>query len=92
MLCGPIFSLRPDSVLIIYLYDAMGAPAGTGETTMTNATLEYFRSIHEAMQTEAADWQWIGLHMSQRLFGITERRAKEYARRHGGEAKRMEAR
>jgi hypothetical protein len=37
----------------------------------------------------AADWQWIGPHMSQRMLGITEKRAKEYAARHGGEAKKM---
>ena len=56
---------------------------------MTDATLEGFRQIAAAMQTEPTDWQWIGPHMSQRMFGITEKRAKEYATRHGGEAKRM---
>ena len=58
---------------------------------MNHATLESFRSIAAAMQTEPADWQWIGLHMSQRMFGITRTRAEAYAQRHGGEAKRMEA-
>lgn len=53
-------------------------------------TLEYFRMVAELMQTEPTDWQWIGPHMSQRMFRITEMRAKECARRHGGEAKRME--
>lgn len=56
---------------------------------MTDATLAYFRSLADAMQTEPADWQWIGPHMSQRMFGITKTRAEEYARRHGGEAKKM---
>lgn len=57
-----------------------------------NATqLEAFRQIAAAMQTEPTDWQWIGKWMSQRMFGITEARAKEYAARFGGEAKRMEA-
>ena len=35
------------------------------------------------------DWQWIGPHMSQRMFGITEKRAKEYAAKHGGKAEQM---
>ena len=34
-------------------------------------------------------WQWIGKHMSQRMFDITEARAKDYADRFGGEAKPM---
>lgn len=53
---------------------------------MNRATLEAFRSLSEAMQTEPTNWQWIGPHMSQRMFGITESRAKAYAARHGGEA------
>jgi hypothetical protein len=57
---------------------------------MTNATLEMFRSIHQSMQTEPTDWQWIGQYMSQRMFGITESRAKDYAARHGGVARKME--
>ena len=57
---------------------------------MNNAQLQAFRDIAAAMQTEPTDWQWIGRHMSQRMFGITERRAKEYAERHGGKAERME--
>jgi hypothetical protein len=57
---------------------------------MTNATLNYFRAIAETMNAgEPADWQWIGLYMSQRMFGITERRARAYAERHGGVASRM---
>ena len=38
---------------------------------------------------EPQNWQWIGPYMSQRMFGITEKRAKEYAARHGGEAMKM---
>lgn len=57
---------------------------------MTNTQLETFRAIAAAMQTEPTDWQWIGPHMSQRMFGITEQRAKAYAERHGGEARRMD--
>jgi hypothetical protein len=53
---------------------------------MNYATLEAFRTIAAQMQTEPQDWQWIGKHMSQRMFGITEKRAKEYAARHGGNA------
>jgi hypothetical protein len=40
---------------------------------------------------EPQDWQWIGPHMSQRMFGITERRARNYAARHGGVASRISA-
>ncbi len=58
---------------------------------MTNASLQAFRDIAAAMQSESTDWQWIGPHMSQRMFGITERRAKDYAQRHGGQAVKMEA-
>jgi hypothetical protein len=53
---------------------------------MTNATLSHFQAIAEAMNTEPTNWQWIGPHMSQRMFGITEARAKAYAERHGGTA------
>jgi hypothetical protein len=55
---------------------------------MTEAQLEVFRRIAEAMAPNA-DWEWIGPHMSQRMFGITEQRAKDYATRHGGIARRM---
>lgn len=59
---------------------------------MNNAQLFVFRAIAETMNgAETADWQWIGRHMSQRMFGITERRARDYAARHGGEAKQMVA-
>ena len=55
--------------------------------------LQNFRDIHEAMQGgEPQNWQWVGKYMSQRMFGISEKRAKEYAAQHGGEAKRMDAR
>lgn len=56
---------------------------------MNAATLQHFRDIHEKMQTEPSDWQWIGPHMSQRMFGITQTRAENYAKKHGGEAKKM---
>lgn len=56
---------------------------------MTNATLAAFRSLHEAMQTEPTTWQWIGPHMSQRMFGITRTRAEDYAARFGGAASEM---
>ena len=56
---------------------------------MNNAQLEAFRQIATLMQAEPANWQWIGPHMSQRMFGITEFRAKQYAARHGGEAKQI---
>ncbi|MCI4355087.1 MAG: hypothetical protein L3K06_06960 [Thermoplasmata archaeon] len=56
---------------------------------MNNATIEYFRTLAAAMQTSSTDWQWVGPHMSQRMFGITEQRARAYAERHGGTASRM---
>jgi hypothetical protein len=58
---------------------------------MTEASLLQFRALAEAMQTAPANWQWIGPHLSQRMFGITEQRALAYAARHGGEARLMEA-
>lgn len=58
---------------------------------MNEATLIAFRAIAETMAgNDPQDWQWIGKHMSQRMFGITEARAKDYAKRHGGEAQKME--
>lgn len=59
---------------------------------MTNAALEQFRSLAEAMNPEPKDWQWVGRWESQRMFGITEARAKEYAAAYGGEARRIRAR
>jgi len=58
---------------------------------MNNAQLEGLRKIADAMIGKA-DWQWVGPHMSQRMFGITEERAKEYAKAHGGRAEKMEGR
>jgi hypothetical protein len=52
--------------------------------------LTEFRRIADAMAGAPRTWQWIGPHMSQRMFGITEARAKAYAQRHGGEARLME--
>lgn len=58
---------------------------------MNHATLERFRAIADAMHgDEPQDWEWIGRHMSQRMFGISERRAKDYAQRFGGIARPME--
>lgn len=56
---------------------------------MTNATLQAFRDIASAMQTQSTDWEWIGPHMSQRMFGITQDRAESYAKAHGGSARQM---
>lgn len=58
---------------------------------MNEDELERFRGLANAMRgSEPNDWQWIGEHMSQRMFGITERRAKDYADRFGGTASPME--
>lgn len=55
---------------------------------MSTATLNAFRQIADAMLPDQT-WQWIGPHMSQRMFGISEQRAKEYAKAHGGVARKM---
>ena len=57
-----------------------------GNQTMNNATLEGFRKLADQMGCNGT-WQWIGPHMSQRMFGITKERAENYAARYGGEAK-----
>lgn len=56
---------------------------------MNDATLQMFRDLADAMQTEPQTWQWIGPHLSQRMFGITEKRAKAFAANHGGVASLM---
>jgi hypothetical protein len=59
---------------------------------MNDAQLQAFRNIAAAMQGSAPEnWEWVGRHMSQRMFGITEARAKEFAQRHGGVAREMAA-
>jgi hypothetical protein len=60
-----------------------------GNANMNDATLQAFRNIAEQMNTAPTNWQWIGPFSSQRMFGITEVRAREYARRHGGSATEM---
>lgn len=60
---------------------------------MTDATLQSFRDIAATMMgSEPQDWQWVGQWMSQRMFGISQTRAQEYARLYGGTASRMEGR
>lgn len=56
---------------------------------MNDTTLQTFRDIAQTMAPEAT-WQWIGPHMSQRMFGITRDRAENYAKMYGGEAKKMD--
>ena len=58
---------------------------------MNDAVLQSFRDIADAMAgPEPRDWQWIGKWESQRMFRITEKRAKDYAAKFGGAARRME--
>ena len=60
------------------------------EGGMNDATLQGFRDLANVMAgPEPRDWEWIGVHMSQRMFGITERRATEYASIYGGTARKM---
>lgn len=57
---------------------------------MNDNTLELFRSLAASLAgPEPQDWEWVGPHLSQRMFGITESRAKAYAQRHGGVARQM---
>jgi copper oxidase (laccase) domain-containing protein len=57
---------------------------------MQASQLQALRQIAEAMRGDVPhNWQWIGPHMSQRHFGISEERAKQFAQRHGGEASQM---
>ncbi len=57
---------------------------------MNETTLEGFRMIAAAMAGPAPQtWEWVGPHMSQRMIFITEKRAKEFAARHGGVARDM---
>lgn len=58
---------------------------------MNDATLMHFRKLAEAMQSEPTNWQWIGPYISQRMFGITEARAKKYAELYGGKACQMDS-
>lgn len=56
----------------------------------SDSTLVLFRAIADAMTPpETATWQWLGQWDSQRMFGITEARAKSMAARHGGVASPM---
>lgn len=57
---------------------------------MNDSTLAAFREIADAM-IGRADWEWIGPHASQRMFGITRERAEAFAARHGGTARAMES-
>jgi hypothetical protein len=59
---------------------------------MNDSTLEALRGIAEQMMGPEQDrrWEWIGAHMSQRMFGITQERAERFARQYGGVARRME--
>ena len=63
----------------------------TGRLTMRHSTLSHFRNLAEILAgDEPRDWEWIGEHLSQRMFRITEARAKAYAEDHGGIARKME--
>ena len=58
---------------------------------MNHAQFQAFRNIADAMAgPEPRDWQWIGKWDSHRMFGITEKRAKDYAERYGGTASQMQ--
>jgi hypothetical protein len=47
---------------------------------MNEHQLQHFRDLADRLAgDEPRDWQWVGPHMSQRMFGITESRARDYA-------------
>jgi hypothetical protein len=57
---------------------------------MNDLVLNHFRKLAGEMSgPEPQNWQWVGKHMSQRMFGVSQKRAKEYAARHGGVAAMM---
>jgi len=57
---------------------------------MKDAVLHHFRDLADTLAgPEPRNWQWIGPHVSQRMFGIPEGKARTYAARHGGVAQRM---
>lgn len=57
---------------------------------MNAAQLEGFRILAARMGCYGRHrWEWIGPHMSQRMFGISEMRAMDYAKRFGGVAREM---
>ena len=59
---------------------------------MTNAQLQSFREIAAAMHGDVPQtWQWIGPHMSQRMFGISQARAEGLVKAYGGHAEPMPA-
>ena len=53
------------------------------------AELALFRRLARELGVIDEGWQWIGPFMSQRMFGISEKRARDYAARYGGEASKM---
>lgn len=55
---------------------------------MTDATLAHFRNLADALVGAPADWEWVGPHMSQRMFGITQARAEAFARVRASPARR----
>lgn len=57
---------------------------------MNEHVLNHFRQLAESMQTQPTDWEWVGEHISQRMFGITQERAEHYAKLYGGRAKKMD--
>ena len=58
----------------------------TNRAPIADGFLTAFRDLAMAMENEPTNWQWIGPHMSQRMFGLTRTRAEGYATRHGGTA------
>lgn len=57
---------------------------------MNDAVLNHFRNIADNMGLSNGGWCWVGKHLSQQMFDISEKRAKAYAARHGGDAMTLE--
>ena len=56
---------------------------------MNDAQLTAFRNIAAVMDPGPHDWEWVGVHVSQRMFGITRQRAESYMKLYGGTARLM---
>jgi hypothetical protein len=64
---------------------------GKRRLVMNDLALEGFRMLAAAMAgPEPQDWEWVGKFMSQHMIGISEKRAREFAARYGGVARKME--
>jgi hypothetical protein len=89
--CSKPFAAKPLQIFCTaacgdMYYTAWGVRYAGGDSM--DPTLGLFREIADQM-IGRADWEWVGPHLSQRMFGITRERAEGYAKAHGGTARQM---